>query len=191
MIQMNLTPGDKKFLLSIARKAIQHYLSTGEELKLAPGEVPSKNLVEDGACFVTLRKGEKLRGCIGSLAAHRPLFMDVIDNAISSAVRDPRFPPLAFQELKDVKISISVLTKPKEFPVKSPEELIEKLVPHKHGLIMEQDMMRATFLPAVWDEIPEKEEFLKHLSMKMGLAPDGWKNPKTKFFVYEAIEFSE
>ena len=188
---MDLTEEDKKFLLRLARKSITHYLSKGSKLMLEPSEVPSKNLVENAACFVSLHDGEELRGCIGSLEARKPLFMDVIDNAVSSAISDPRFYPLTKQEIEKVKISISVLTEPKEFPVKSPEELLEKLIPKKHGLIIQQGVARATFLPVVWEQLPEKEEFLQHLSMKAGLSPDGWKDPETKFFIYEAIEFSE
>ncbi len=188
---MKLTEEEKKFLLELARKSIQHYLSTGNKLQLDPSEVPSKNLVENGACFVSLHKGKELRGCIGSLEAKRPLFMDVIENAVASAVGDPRFYPLTSIELQKVRISISVLTEPMELPVNSPEELLEKLIPDKHGLIIRQGIARATFLPVVWEQLQEKEEFLKHLSMKAGLPPDGWKDPKTKFFVYEAIEFSE
>lgn len=188
---MQLTNDEKKFLLGLARKSISHYLSTGRKLSVAPAEVPSEKLVEDGACFVSLHKGKELRGCIGTLEAHRPLFMDVIDNAIASAVGDPRFYPLTMVELEKVRISISVLTKPEELKIKSPEELPEKLMSEKHGLIIQQGVARATFLPAVWIHFPKKEEFLRRLSLKAGLGPDGWKDPRTKFFVYEALEFSE
>ncbi|NYZ77227.1 AmmeMemoRadiSam system protein A [Candidatus Micrarchaeota archaeon] len=188
---MELTGVEKKFLLSLARKSIMHYLSTGSMLRLSPADVPSKKLVENGACFVTLKMGTELRGCIGTLEAHRPLFMDAIENAAASAFGDPRFYPLSMQESSKVKISISVLTEPKELPVSGPEDLLKKLVPHKHGLIIQQGVARATFLPVVWEELPEKERFLQHLSMKAGLSPEGWKSPRTKFFIYEAIEFSE
>jgi len=186
-----LNETEKKFLLSLARRAIKHYLDTGKKLDLKPSEVPSKRLTEDGACFVSLHIGRELRGCIGSLEAHRPLVMDVIDNALGSAFGDPRFFPLAAGELPKARISISVLTKPVPLPVKGPEDLLKKLVPNRHGLILEQGYARATFLPAVWEELPKKEEFLGHLSMKAGLLPDGWKDPRTRFFVYEAEEFSE
>ncbi len=188
---MEFTEEEKGFLLKLARRSIQHYLSKGSELHVGPGEVPSKKLVEDGACFVTLRKGGKLRGCIGSLEAHRPLFMDVVENALAAALGDPRFHPVTLPELESIKISISVLTKPVEMPVKSPEELLERLVPHKHGLIIQQGVARATFLPVVWEELPEKEDFIRHLSIKASLGPEGWKDPETRYFVYEAIEISE
>ncbi len=188
---MNLTEDDKKFLLDLARTSIRYYLTKDRRLELDPADVPSKELVEDGACFVTLHKGDELRGCIGTLEAHRPLFTDVIENAVSSAVGDPRFPQLILPELELVTISISVLTKPKPLSVSSPEDLMKKIVPKKHGLILKRGVASATFLPVVWEQLPEKEEFLAHLSVKAGLAPDGWKDPETEFLVYEAIEFSE
>jgi len=188
---LTLDEKDKKFLLSLARKSILHYLSSGMMLHLSPSEVPSKRLVENRASFVTLRKGKELRGCIGTLEAYRPLFIDVINNAVASAVEDPRFLPLTIQELRQVKISISVLTEPKELSVKSPEELLEKLIPNKHGLILQQGVARATFLPSVWKELQDKNEFLRHLSIKAGLGPNGWRRPGTRFFIYETIEFSE
>lgn len=188
---MEIKGADKRFLLDLARKAIEYYLSTGKKLELGPDEVPSEEMIEDGACFVTLYENKELRGCIGSLEAHRPLFVDVIENAIASAVGDPRFPPLTVSELEAVKISISVLTKPEELEIKTATDLLEKLVPGKHGLIIQKGVARATFLPAVWKQIPEKTEFLRHLSMKAGLLPDEWKEQGMKFYIYETIEFSE
>lgn len=182
---------DKKYLLKLARSAIKNYLKNQQTIDADPKEVPSEKLTENGACFVTLKIGKELRGCIGSLEAHRPLVMDVIHNAISSGFEDPRFNQLTKDEFEKVTISISVLTKPKPFPVDSPEDLLKKLVPNKHGLILKNGWNRATFLPVVWEELKGKEEFLSHLSMKAGLALDGWRDPKTEFEVYEAIEFSE
>ena len=94
--------------------------------------------------------------------------MDVVDNAISSAFGDPRFSGLRKQEFAKIKISISVLTKPIPFPVSGPDDLLKKLVAGKHGLILKQGWARATFLPAVWEELPDKEQFLSQLSMKAG-----------------------
>jgi len=182
---------EKKFMLSLARRSIKHYLEKGTKPEIKPSEIPSERLQEDGAAFVTLHINGHLRGCIGTLEAHRPLIMDIVDNAINSAFSDPRFYPLQADELQKIKISISVLTKPEPLPVDSPEDLLGKLVPKKHGLILKQGYYRATFLPVVWEQIPKKEEFLEHLSVKAGLPPDGWRDPKTEFEVYGAIEFSE
>lgn len=186
-----LDRNERKFLLSLARRAILYYFDKNEELELSPGEVPSQKLVEDRACFVTLRKGGKLRGCIGTLEAQRPLFRDVIRNSLSASFWDPRFPPLTREELENTGISISVLTSPEPLEAGGPEELLEKLVPGKHGLILEKGPARATFLPSVWTELPEKRSFLEHLSLKAGLGKDGWKDRGTRYFVYESEEFSE
>jgi AmmeMemoRadiSam system protein A len=186
-----LSEKEKKYLLGLARKAITEHLKNGRTIDVKPAELPSEKLIENGACFVTLKINDELRGCIGTLEAHRPLVMDVIDNAINSAFSDPRFYPLNHSELEKIKISISVLTKPKPLPISGPDDLLNKLVPHKHGLILKQGYARATFLPVVWEQLPDKKEFLEHLSMKAGLAKDGWKSPATSFEVYEAVEFTE
>ncbi len=190
-MQKKLNSEEKKYLLSLARRSIKKFLDTGSRIDVDPSDVPSERLSEDGACFVTLHIGADLRGCIGSLEAHRPLVMDVADNAVAAAFGDPRFYPLTTEEFGKVKISISVLTKPECLPVKDSDDLLKKLKPGKHGLIMEKGTARATFLPAVWEQLPEKEEFLNHLSLKACLARDGWKSVDCRFFVYEAEEFSE
>ncbi len=186
-----LTDKEKEYLLSLARRSIAHFLKNGMMLTVMPDEVPTERLVEDGACFVTLKTGENLRGCIGSLEAHRPLFMDCVENAVAAAFQDPRFRPLEPPELPSIRISISFLTKPEPFPVKGPEDLLARLIPGKHGLIMRKGMARATFLPAVWEQLPEKQQFLSQLSLKAGMGPDGWKEKGVEFQVYEADEFSE
>ncbi|VVC04015.1 Uncharacterised protein [Candidatus Bilamarchaeum dharawalense] len=183
---------EQTFLLELARKTLVRYFSTGKSLQLQPSEVPFKKLVDNGACFVTLHKNGNLRGCIGTLEAHRPLVFDVIDNALNAAFGDPRFPPLTVAELEKVKISISVLSNPEPFPVKDSKDLLKKLKPKKHGLIIKSGWARATFLPIVWEELKTKEEFLSHLCMKAGLEPNAWQNTeKMEFFVYEAQEFEE
>ncbi len=116
----------------------------------------------------------------------------MIENALASAFEDTRFYPLTPEELSQVKISISYLTPPSPFPVKDASDLLAKLVPHKHGLIIQKGMARATFLPAVWEELQKKEDFLSHLCMKAGLSQSEWKNTSgMKFQVYEADEFAE
>ena len=188
---MELKEEEKRYLLQLARKAIEHFLDKREVLEITPQEVSSKRLVDNGACFVTLHIGENLRGCMGSLTARSPLVFDVIGNAINAAFRDPRFYPLSKEELKKARISISVLTKPVPLSVKGPDELLKKLEPGKHGVILEKGYYRATFLPLVWEHYPDKEEFLQHLSIKAGLSPGGWKDSECRFSVYEAKEFSE
>jgi AmmeMemoRadiSam system protein A len=190
-----LTKEEGAFLLKVARGSIEHFLKTGKKLELKPSDMPrSGRLVDDGACFVTLYKGKgkALRGCIGTLEANRPLVFDVIDNSLNSAFSDPRFPSVKQDELADIAIEISVLTTPKKLEAKDSKELLEKLVPRKHGLILQKGWARATFLPIVWDELKGKEDFLSHLCMKAGLGPDEWKDAgKMEFFVYQAQEFEE
>lgn len=180
-----------KFLVDLARKAIILYLEKQEVLDIDPGKVPNKEMAEKRACFVTLMKKGELRGCIGSLEPGRPLVFDVIQNAINAAFEDPRFYPVTTDELDDIQIEISVLTVPEKIPIKSREDLLEKLVPGKHGLIIQKGWNRATFLPSVWEQLPEKEKFLSRLCSKAGLAPDEWKHPeKMQFHFYEAEKIS-
>jgi AmmeMemoRadiSam system protein A len=190
---MALDRKEKEYLLKLARQAVWLYLKQGKVLELKPADVPHKKLVADGACFVTLRSNDgQLRGCIGTLEAQRPLVFDVIANALSAAFEDPRFRPLTLGELEGVKFSISVLTPPVPLPVKDADDLLRKLVPQRHGLTIRRGYAQATFLPAVWEELPEKEQFLAHLCMKAGLGPGDWKRTKgMEFQTYEAEEFSE
>lgn len=187
-----LNQTEKKFLLELVRRTLIRYFSTGKTLQLQPSEVPSKKLTETGACFVTLHKNGNLRGCMGTLEASRPLVFDVIDNTLNSAFNDPRFPPLSIPELEKVKISISVLSAPKPLPVKDSKDLLRKLKPNKHGLIIKKGWARATFLPIVWEQLTTKEEFLGHLCLKAGLEANAWQNTEgMEFSVYEAEEFAE
>ncbi|MEK6924079.1 MAG: AmmeMemoRadiSam system protein A [Candidatus Micrarchaeota archaeon] len=184
-----LSRDEKKFLLSLARNSITHFLEAGKGL-LGELGAPGR-LLEEGACFVTLKIGGELRGCIGSLEAHRPLAVDVAENAVAAAFGDPRFPPLSRGELPNVRISISVLTAPKPLLVKNADDLLQKLVVGKTGLIVSKGGCRATFLPAVWEELPEKEKFLAHLCLKAGLPPGAWRLPGMRFEEYYAEEFCE
>jgi len=192
MRAMVLDRKEKAYLLKLARESLSHYFRTGRRMDIEPKDVPSKRLTENGACFVTMHIGESLRGCIGTLEAHRPLVMDVIENALASAFEDPRFRPLSPEELPKVIFSISVLSEPKPFPVRDSADLLKRLVPEKHGLIIQKGFARATFLPVVWEQLRTKEEFLGHLCMKAGLGADAWRDTGgMQFFVYEAEEFSE
>jgi len=183
---------EKKYLLSLARKTIEYYFKTGRKLDIKPGDVPSARLIEDGACFETMYIGKGLRGCIGSLEARRPLVFDVVNNAIDSAFSDPRFYPLKEEELSKVKFSISVLTRPEPLKVKDKDDLLKKLIPNKHGLIIQLGFHRATYLPVVWEQLPDKVQFLSELCEKAGLPSDAWKDTdEMDFYTYEAEEFEE
>ncbi|MEA3292502.1 MAG: AmmeMemoRadiSam system protein A, partial [Pseudomonadota bacterium] len=146
-------------LLQIARAAIEEGLATGREMRVnLAGRAPE--LRQSAATFVTLKKNRRLRGCIGTLEAHRPLAQDVASNAYAAAFRDPRFSPLAPGELDQLAVSISLLSAPEPLPVESEQELLEKLQPGRDGLVLQDGAHRATFLPAVWEELAKPVLFL-------------------------------
>ena len=164
-------------LLPLARSAIAHRLGpTGQVPAVAVKRAAW--LEEPGASFVTLTSGRlpggPLRGCIGTLEAHRPLREDVEANAVAAATRDPRFPPLAPAELEDTVVEVSVLSAPTALPVAGEAELLARLRPGVDGVILSDARHRATFLPQVWEQLPDPADFLAHLRRKAGLPAGGW-----------------
>lgn len=164
---------DREALLEVARASIRHGFEHGSPLPVEPDRFPPR-LREPGACFVTLRRSGALRGCVGSLEATRSLVEDVARNAFASAFRDPRFPPLPVEESRDLHIHLSILTVPEPLPCSSEAELLSKLRPGVDGLILQDGVHRATFLPSVWDSLAEPKKFLVELKRKAGLGPDHW-----------------
>jgi AmmeMemoRadiSam system protein A len=163
----------KECLLGIARVSIQHGLDTGHPLVINLDDYDTE-LTEQGACFVTLQINNELRGCIGSLEAHRPLVEDVADNAFAAAFRDPRFPQLSQEEYDDLQYHISVLDKPEPMAFSSEQDLLQQIRPGIDGLILHDKFHKGTFLPSVWEGLPEPVDFLRHLKLKAGLSPDYW-----------------
>jgi AmmeMemoRadiSam system protein A len=156
-------------LLRLARAAI------GRELGFISHDLPRTDwLDEPGATFVTLTLQGQLRGCIGSLEAHRPLIEDVRENAVASAFRDPRFTPLSKAEFADVSIEVSLLSKPESIRHNSEEDALAQLTPGRDGVIIEYGRHRATYLPQVWAQLPEPQAFIAHLKDKAGLPEDFW-----------------
>jgi hypothetical protein len=154
-------------LLAIARGAID----AGFEKK----DLIEKNeswLAQAGASFVTLMRAGSLRGCIGSLDAVRPLGADVAENARGAAFRDPRFAPLSAQEWPQCRVEVSLLSTPKPLRFADEDDLLAQLVPGEDGVILEGGGRRGTFLPQVWDTLPEPGRFMRELARKAGLAPD-------------------
>lgn len=127
-----------------------------------------------GATFVTLTQGGRLRGCIGSLEAHRPLGEDVRANARAAAFRDPRFPPLLESELARTRVEVSLLSPMQEIAFLDEADARAQLRPGIDGVILQHDWHRATFLPQVWEQLPEPRQFLANLKRKAGLAADFW-----------------
>jgi len=179
-----LSEKEGKFLLGLARKSIQNYLDKREQLDFDENELPSKRLAEKGASFVTLTIGGELRGCIGSLEAHTKLYSDVIRNAVGAAFFDPRFPKFRESELRETRIEVSVLTPQRDSSV---EEVARK----KSGAIISFHGRSATFLPQVWEELPEKEEFFSRLCAKAGLNAEAWKEKGFRVRAYEVRAFRE
>ena len=132
---------------------------------------------------MTLTKNNNLRGCIGSLYASQPLWKEVQENALRAAFQDPRFFPLTKNELNEIKIEVSVLSEPKKLPFKDENDLLKKINKNM-GIIIKKNFKSATFLPQVWEQLPDKKEFLEHLCLKAGLNKDDWKSKNTEILYY-------
>jgi AmmeMemoRadiSam system protein A len=156
-------------LLKLARGAIAERLGFPIEL---PGRVDA--LAEPGATFVTLLREGSLRGCVGSLEPLRPLFEDVRENALGAAFRDPRFPPLAREEFHNIRMEVSLLSPLEPLAAASQDELLALLRPGVDGLVFQYGHHRSTFLPQVWESLPEPLDFLEHLKRKAGLPFGFW-----------------
>ena len=189
-MENELSEAEKKLLLQIARQAIVEAVHGETMLPLSERDLPLR-LREKGATFVTLTKHGNLRGCIGTIEPYQSLVEDVREHAIAAALADYRFPPVIREEIDSIKIEISRLSQPILLEFSNPEELLSQLHPGIDGVIIRDDIRRATFLPQVWDKLPEKEEFLDHLCMKMGASPGFWKTNKAQIFIYQVEEFHE
>ena len=167
-----LTPAHKQQVLQLARDSIRKGLC-GEMLAVHATDYPEP-LRQLRATFVTLHVDEKLRGCIGTLEARQALVEDVVSNAYGAAFHDTRFPALTWPEYKRLDIHISILSPPEPVQFASEADLLAQLRPQVDGLIIEEGAYRGTFLPSVWEQLPEPREFLRHLKHKAGLPPDYW-----------------
>jgi AmmeMemoRadiSam system protein A len=184
-VKESFSDAEKKTLLQVAKEAISYGLARGEAPELPLKSFPA-TLRENGACFVTLQQNGQLRGCIGSLEARQPLIQDAADNAFNAAFRDPRFDPVGAGELESLEIHLSVLTPQTPIPFTSEKDLIQKLRPGVDGVVLVEGYHRGTFLPVVWEQLPKREDFFRHLKMKAGMPEDYW-SPSVKAFRYEAV----
>jgi uncharacterized protein len=180
---MNTEQG--KILLPIARSAISQVLDVPY---MADENAPW--LAEHGACFVTLTQHGQLRGCIGTLQAHRPLLEDVKANAVAAALRDPRFPALRAPELDYTAVEVSLLSPATAMTFADEADALAQLRPGTDGVIFEYQHHRSTFLPQVWEQLPQPREFIAHLKHKAGLPPDFW-SEKIKLSRYEVVKWRE
>lgn len=160
-------------LLGIAANSIAHGLAHDRPVTVDLDSVPEP-LRGPGAAFVTLKREGRLRGCIGSPEAHRPLAADVAENAYRAAFKDPRFPRLGPKERDGLDLSVSVLTQPEPMRFRDQGDLLAQIRPGEDGLIIADGRARALFLPSVWEQLPAAENFLAQLKLKAGLAADHW-----------------
>ncbi len=164
---------EQRQLLQLARESIAHTLRHGTPLPMHPADYPPHFQI-CRACFVTLKAGNQLRGCIGGLEADRPLVAEVAARACDAAFRDRRFEPVDENEVDQLSIHISILNPMETLTCASRHDLLRQLRPGIDGLLIEDGEYRATFLPAVWDSLPTPEAFLQQLMLKAGLPRDHW-----------------
>ena len=187
-----LTLEEQRILLRLAREALERSVS-GE--KLAPLDETSlpPNLREKGSSFITLTVGGELRGCIGALEPYQSLAEDVREHAVAAALKDPRFLPVRKEELSDIQIEVSRLTRPVPLDYVDANDLLSKLRPHVDGVILRDSATgrRGTFLPQVWEKIADPAEFLNNLCFKMGMSENIWRSRHLEVHIYEVEEFHE
>lgn len=185
-----LTEEEGKYLVETARKTIQKALFNPKD-KSEPEPASFPKFQERRGTFVTLTINGGLRGCIGHIIPQESLIEGVRVNAINAAFRDPRFRPLSQNEFEKIRVEVSILTEPKPLAYKDANDLLAKLRPGTDGLIIRQGYHQATFLPQVWEQLPNKKDFLTHLCLKAGLAGDAWAYDQLEVHTYQVQAFEE
>jgi hypothetical protein len=185
-----LSGEEGQYLVSLAQNTITRYAQDKQCREINLSDVSSALRTECGA-FVTLTKHGELRGCIGSLTAEKPLVECVRDNAINAAFSDPRFPPVTLSEIPDLHVEVSVLSPPQPLTYNGGEDLVKKLRPGIDGVIIKKGYYQATFLPQVWEQLPQVQDFLSRLCEKAGLSPDTWIRGDLQVFIYHVQAFHE
>ncbi len=183
-----LTPEDRSTLLALAQQGLELGVRGVPLPPLDPEALPPR-LREPGATFVTLTKAGRLRGCIGTLEPYRSLADDAREHAVAAALNDYRFPRVMPEELPQIEIEISYLTAPQPLEYRDPEELLAKIRPGIDGLVLRDGSRRATFLPQVWEKLPNPVDFLGQLCRKMGGPPDMWRKKQLEVEIYQVQEF--
>ena len=182
-----LTNDQGSKLLKLARAAISNKLGGDSHVP----KIVDPSLLENRGTFVTLKLNSELRGCIGNIEPVKTIRDGISDNAVNAAFRDHRFSPLSDEEFNTIDISISILSKAKKLLFSDEKDLIAKLRPYRDGVILRQGRAGATFLPQVWEQLPDVEEFLSHLCRKAGLSVKCWKDDDVEILVYQVQSFQE
>lgn len=188
--QTSLSDDERKILLQLSREALKEGVRGKILDPLDLNGLPNL-LTQPGATFVTLTRDNELRGCIGSLEPKRPLAEDVRVHAVAAAMEDYRFPAVEEHEVDHLCIEISRLTSPQLIGSQDPESILSQIRPGVDGVILQKGARRATFLPQVWNKVPEVDVFLEMLCRKMGSAADCWKEPGVQVFTYQVEKFQE
>lgn len=181
---------ERALLLELARQSIVETLAHGR-LPTVRGDYLPPGFDEPRACFVTLTLAGRLRGCMGNLEPKWPLYRAVMENARSAATRDPRFAPLSLDELRALRLEISLLSPPVKLRYQSPADLCAQLRRDRPGVILRAWKRSATYLPQVWDKQPDPEAFLANLAQKAGLDADAWRLPECEILTYTVEAFAE
>ena len=177
-------------LIKLARQTISEKLGRFSE-EVDPDSLKDKDFQAHRGTFVTLTIDGQLRGCIGSLEASESILEGIKRNAINAAFRDPRFSDLDAKELDKIDIEVSILTDPQALEYRDSQDLLAKLRPHVDGVILRKGAASATFLPQVWEQLPQTEKFLSHLCLKAGLSADAWKTSRLEIMTYQVQYFEE
>ncbi|MEM7255560.1 MAG: AmmeMemoRadiSam system protein A [Pseudomonadota bacterium] len=183
-----LSHDDRATLLSTARASIAHGLTSGHAITITHVEQYSPALRRRASAFVTLRLTDTLRGCIGGLTAHQPLITDVAQHAFAAAFKDPRFPVLDRREFDAIHLEVSVLLPAEAVAFASESDLLAKLRPGIDGITVTQGRKRATFLPTVWETLPEPSQFLHELKSKARISKGAVNYSIER---YETVSFGE
>jgi AmmeMemoRadiSam system protein A len=184
------TPGEQVQLLEIAHRTLEVVASGKPRPALDMGNMPTR-LCQERACFVTFHIDGDLRGCTGTLAARRPLAEEVGITTVQTAFDDPRFPPVSAAEVPFIQIELSILTPSVPLPFESPDDLLHLLRPGIDGVTLRLGVYRSTFLPQVWERVPNPAEFLALLSRKMGLPGDAWRRPGMMVETYQTVTIED
>lgn len=186
---IELTRDEQAQLLVIARGSIESGLVANRPLDIAHSGIAGA-LTKRHGNFVTLTQRGTLRGCVGTIQGTRPLAQNIAVSAYNAAYRDTRFSPLSADEIDQTRIEISVLTQPEPIAAGTHEELLANLHPNEDGLLMENAGHQTTFLPKVWEKVPDPQQFVQQLMVKAGLPGDYW-SETIRFHRYQTISFSE